>query len=859
MPFMDDIRRRLAAIDRQLASRTAGYHQQLTATTPLLFCATGLILGILVQSAADAPVWIWLLLLAACAIFAAACFVFRKAPVFVRIDSLYAGAYLALVCFVAVGAVRLTSFYRPAENDIRRLVGDQRTLATLRGQIINEPYTNYRRNWAFSRFRFTDPSSSFYLQVREIDTVAGWTNASGRVRVQVDEPVMDLRAGDYVQLYCWLDRFSPATNPGQFDMAKYAERRAVFVGASVKMRKSIIVLTDGKGLWAKIKGAIRAAATEALVGDIAEAESSRGLLEALLLGYRGDIDTDTYNAFRRTGLLHFLSLSGMHVGILLGVIWWLGKTIGLLKRSRAAVCIVAICIFMCVVPPRAPTVRAVIIGLVYCLSFFFRRRPNHFNTLSLAAIILLLMRPTNLFDAGWQLSFASVLGILLFCRRLHFFLYEKIFGHLWFTDALKTRPFFWIVSRPGPYILQMFSTGLAAWLGGAGILLYHFYTINPLTSVWTVVAFPFVALILTVGFLKILLSFLLPSIAAGLGLIVTGLAEALIWVVEVIARLDISQILIGSVPLLLVLLYYALIMCGAFVYFRHPVIKQLLCGALAVIVIAWLGALKLQRTHRSDLRLTVLDVGHGQAIFAQLPGKENILFDAGSLNRADIGRRIVAAYLRYCSTARLDAIVISHNDIDHINGIPEIAESCNVDAIYANNVFFDKSDEWGTAAFLKETLLKQALAVVPLSVNYDAFERAGITVLWPSEESEQNSELSENDLSVVLLIEFGGRRVLLCSDIESLAQRELLRLSPHLRADIIIAPHHGSAKTAEHEFLQKLEPKIIVCSCGTTAYEKKRVIEPGSPVRTFYTARDGAMTIRITSSGRVTVERFVEP
>lgn len=373
------------------------------------------------------------------------------------------------------------------------------------------------------------------------------------------------------------------------------------------------------------------------------------------------------------------------------------------------------------------------------------------------------------------------------------------------------------------------------------------------------VAFPFVALILTVGFLKIVVSFLLPSIAAGLGLIATGLADALIWVVEVIARLDISQILIGCVPLLLVLLYYSLIMCGAFVYFRRPVIKKLLCGTLAVIVVGWLGILKLDRTYHRDLRVTVLDVGHGQTIFAQLPGKGNILFDAGSLNRADIGRRIVAAYLRYCGTARLDAIVISHNDIDHINGIPEIVESCNVDAIYANDLFFDKSDEWGTAAFLKETLLKQALDVVPLSVNYDAFERAGITVLWPSEESEQNSELNENDLSVVSLIEFGGRRVLLCSDIESLAQRELLRLFPHLRADVIIAPHHGSAKTAEHEFLQKLEPKILICSCGTTAYEKKRVIGPRGPARTFYTARDGAVRIRIAKNGDIKVDFFKMP
>jgi len=292
------------------------------------------------------------------------------------------------------------------------------------------------------------------------------------------------------------------------------------------------------------------------LGNVSPEEPSRGLLEALLLGYRGNIDSTTYRAFRKTGLLHFISLSGMHLGILVGIIWWLCKTAGLMKPARAVICIVAISIFLLIVPPRAPTLRAAIICCVFCVSFFFHRYSNPINTLSLAAIILLLIRPTQLFEAGWQLSFGTVLGILLFANRIHFFLYEKVASLPWRRERTEKKPFLRIFSKLGPYVLRLFSIGLAAWLGGAGILLYHFYTITPLASIWTVLVFPLVSTILVLGFLKIILFFLLPTLSAFFGIIVTLLSSSLIWIVKLIAHLDISEILIGQVPPALVILYY---------------------------------------------------------------------------------------------------------------------------------------------------------------------------------------------------------------------------------------------------------------------------------------------------------------
>jgi competence protein ComEC len=858
---MDDIQQKLKLIDKQLADGSfANLHKQIISTAPLLFAAVGLIVGILLQNTFDSSVSLWLILLALLVAITVFFFIIQQSfnhqsPI---TNQLYATAYLALACFVCLGAIRLAGFYHPKSNDIRNLVADKRKLATIRGIISTEPYTNDNHNWKFTKFSHTDPTSSFYLNIQEVKSIDGWTKVSGIVRVRVTERALDLKTGDYVQLYCWLDRFKKATNPGQFDVSQYLARKNVFIAASVKSQAGIEILRPPRrtqndrwsSVFRKIKRKLRETATQALLGNLSPENSGEGLLQALLLGYRGNIDSGTNRAFRKTGLLHFISLSGMHLGILMGIIWRLCKTAGLMKPARAIICIIALGIFLLIVPPRAPTLRAAVICFVFCVSFLFRRHSNPLNTLSLAAIILLLIRPTGLFEVGWQLSFASVLGILVFTERIENLIYEKITDWFRLKETLNTKGFLRIIPDPR----SLFAIGLAAWLGGAGILLYHFHTINPFTSIWTVFVFPFVVLILIVGYLKIILSFLLPTAALGLGVVVNGLSSLLIWVVERIASWhigswDISQILIGYVPLALIIFYYGFILFTAFIYFRRPLIKKVICTAMFLVIIVFLGVTKWQRTYRDNLILTTLDVGHGQAILAQLPGRANILFDAGSLHKRDVGRRIVAPFLNHIGINKIDAIVISHNDVDHINGIPEIAGYCRVGCVYANEAFFIdmQTEPYGTAKFLKDCLTEKGLKIKRLNEDLNLSSKASVKILWPSEQVCRNKELGDNDKSLVCLIEFAGAEILLCSDIEKFAQKKLMQLFPNLGADVVVVPHHGSAKTLETDFLESLEADILICSCSTSQYEKQQT----DKAKWLYTATGGAATVCIDEDGTV--------
>ncbi len=848
-PVMDEIKRKLELIDRQVTRRR--FHERAVSTCPLAFVAIGLCAGIILQSTLGVPVSGWLALIGLCAV--AAVLFFTVAQLY-HTNIKYVTAYLALICFACLGAIRLADYGRPKPNDIRNYVGDQRTLGTIRGLVATEPRINRYPDWRFAKFRHADPSTGFYLKLDQAKTAEGWRPAQGIIRAYVDEPVLDLQCGDKIQAYCWLDRFGPPTNPGQFDTAAYLARRNVYVGASIKSRAAIEVISSrSAGILAKLRAKIRNVAARALLGDADTQEPGHGLLQALLLGERRKIDRNTYLAFRKTGLLHFISLSGMHLGILIWLVWRVSGTAGLMKPARGIICAIAVVLFLLVVPPRAPTVRAAVIAWVFCASIFFRRHPNSLNTLSLAAIILLLIRPTQLFEAGWQLSFASVLGIILLTEQIEIL----IFGE----DQVVRQPTGILRVIPDPR--SLFAIGLAAWVGGAGVLLYHFHTINPFTSIWTVLVFPLVFAILVLGFLKMLLFFLLPTLSGLLGVAVGLLSDALVWVVGIIAKLDISEILIGQVSFVPVLGYYCVVVFVGYARFRRPLPKRLICTAILLPLVAYPGVLKYKRTYPENLIVTCLDVGHGQAILTQLPGGKNILFDAGSLHNSDIGARIVAPFLDYKGIGKIDAIVVSHNDTDHINGIPEIMESRKVGCVYdANDPFFDKADPWGTAACLKECLADHDLEIAPLGSDIRSGD-AVIKKLWPPEELVNAGDLSDNDRSLVSLIEYAGVKVLLCSDIEQFAQKQLLRMYPSLHADVIVVPHHGSTNTLDPTFLESLNAGILICSCDRTQYERSaagtgRGCRLADRAENFYTSRDGAVVVTVNDNGAIKADPFVK-
>ncbi len=837
---MDDIREKLNRIDELLAGSRQKLFEKTAISAPLLFCAIGLIAGIIIQNNFAVSVFIWLIALALVII---GLFAFSFISKIKLKHTSY--ALCTFACFICLGAIRLISFQQPESNDIRNLVGQERQLATIRGIILTEPHTE-ELQWQFAKFSHTDPRSSFYLKLQEIETTDGWGKVSGVVRVQVNERLLDLKAGDYIEVFCWLDRFKNATNPGQFDIAKYLARNNVFIAASVESRASMTLLKNhGTAAFTKIRRKLSRIATAKLLDSSNAYEQNQKLLLALVLGYRADIGTNVYMAFRKTGLLHFICLSGMNFGVVFLIIWWLCRRIGLLKPARAAVCTIASILFLLVIPYQAPAMRAAVMCFAFCASFFFNRHPNALNSLSLAALVLLLANPMQLYEIDWQLSFAAVLGILLLNNRINSFFYEKITSRSWVLYIPRTNSFFRIVSWFGILLLNVFSVSCAAWLATSGIMLYHFYAINILTTLWTIIVSPLITVVSFLGYIKMILALVLPTVASWLNPITFKLADWLIALVKFLAALDKTNILIGHVPLVFIVFCYASIFFAAFAHFRRPKMKIAMLSLMTLAIIIFLGAVKFQRTYHKNLVITCLDVGHGQAIIAQLPGGKTCLFDAGSQNLSDIGTRTIAPFLSYNGINKLDAIFISHGDIDHINGIPEVVKLCSVGAVYADETL--PKIQKSTVKFLNNWLSETGLEIQPLQNT----AITGIKIIWPNDSAHSDSKLSDNNKSVVTLIESANSKVLLCSDIEKAAQTNLLELFPNLEPDVVIVPHHGSLKTRLPGFLDALDADIFLYSCSERLLDSLKKSSQTSLSKSFYTCEDGAITISFDKNGTI--------
>lgn len=855
---MDEIRRKLALFEAQLSGQSL--HARLIGAAGLFLPAVGLIAGIVVQNALTAAhestglaTGARLDHALAIALSALLCLVMVYAHRRLRPA---VAAWGTMLCFVGLGAVRLTAYRSVPGNDVHHLVANERILATVRGRIITKP-VRVREDWCFAELTFADPPTFFYLELDQVKTSSGWVDASGVLRMQVGEPALDLEAGDTVQAYCWLHRFEKPTNPGQFNTAAHLARRNIYVGASVPSRQAIERHRERpRGLLRSVHVRIKNVVSEALLSIPRPLPDSHGLTAALLLGDRGHIDRNTYEAFRRTGLLHLISLSGMHLGIFAGLVWWLCRAAGLMKPGRAIACIVATAAFLSLVPARAPTIRAAVIVWVFCVAVLMRRRTSALNSLSMAAIILLLIRPTQVFEAGWQLSFTSIVGILAMTGPVEEVIHTLTRHRLEPNNSRTSLPAY-VIKWFGHSAVRLFAAGIAAWLGGAGILLYHFWTITPLTSLWTVLVFPLVLIILIVGFFKIVLAFLLPTLAALLGVLLTGVTDALVRIVTVVSRPEINTILIGRVAVGVVILYYGLVLFVRFGRVRRPLAKDGVCIALGVFLVVWVGGLKWSRTHRDCLQVTCLDVGHGQAIVARLPGTTTMLFDAGSLYRRDIGSRIVLPFLNSVGINRLEAIIISHGDIDHVNGIPEIVAGCKVCHVYACEPFFTRAQNDLTASLLVERLGEMGRVVEPLPRRFKTHQIT-IRALWPPEEPTCTTDMDNNNRSLVSLIEFGGIRTLLCSDIEQLAQQRLLVRYPNLKADVVAVPHHGSSVTLDGTFLPRLGPRVQMCSCDQKQYTRRATLAEIEDDGRCYTARNGAITVCVTPNGMVSTTTQIQ-
>jgi competence protein ComEC len=508
------------------------------------------------------------------------------------------------------------------------------------------------------------------------------------------------------------------------------------------------------------------------------------------------------------------------------------KAVRVPLRLRALLSMGLITFYAALAGGSASVVRAAVMADVYLLGLVLDREADSLNTLALSALGLLLWQPLCLFDVGFQLTFIATWAILVAVDQV----------------PLTSLPAPWRWAAT-PLVLS-----IAAFLGTIPILASTFYRISPVGILANLPIVPLSGLLTGAGMLFAVLATVIPQSLGWFAVLIGWLIDLLVGVAGWFARLPLASVTIfpPSVPMM-VCYYLAL---GAWVMATGQRWFRWLAYSAAVILVILISVRILPIFQNDRLRMTVLDVGQGDGIVLELPGKRTILIDGGGLfdDRFDIGEQVVVPFLLSRWIGHLDLVVLSHPHPDHLNGLQAVLRRFPVSEVWDSG----QRAAMPTYLWFEETLRWRRIPHKILQDGYltSEFAPVQIAVLHPSNVMLQGSKRGHfsdvNSNSLVLSVTYGNVTLLLPGDIEEEAERLLLERGADLQAQVLKVPHHGGRTSSSEPFLASVRPKIAVVSAGY----RNRFRHPHQETLDRYRAtaadlyrtdRDGAVTV--TSDG----------
>jgi len=702
---------------------------------------------------------------------------------------------------------------------------------------------------------------------------------SGTVRLQVKDCNRVFSYGDILKVSGLLIRPDTPGNPGAFNYRTYLEREGIHVVLLARGEDSLVKTGAGRinplvSAALAVKQKLAAAATHSL------APAQAAILNGIVFGSQGLIDQETRQAFSETGIVHILSVSGLHVGLVLGGLMGL---LGLFRAPPActAPLVTPVLLFYALMTGLNPAVlRATFMALLFVWAHHLGRDRDWPTTLALAALIILIWKPQQIFNPGFQLSFTATWGILYLGPLLAAGLARPLRG----LSESATR-----VAVPGlrgnpvqQGIPEKFvrvaalalAVPLAAQLATVPLVAWYYNLFSPVSLLANLLAAPLVGLILLLGILAAILGlFWLPL--AGVINASTGLfLDLFLSLVGMLQGLPGAVIYLPTPPVLLAAVWYGglFLVVGICSGAWGPAVLQrfknwtVVATALGLVLLLvwWLWTGEGQK-----LVVHFIDVGQGDCSLVQTPGGRNMLIDTGGwrdefLSGSGAGSQVVAPYLRRIGVRRLDVLVLTHPHEDHAGGAAYLVKNFPVSLALVPPAALPGGSGGASG---DETAEEIPAAFTALVKNMEAsgipVEAAGagdslaldsiidLKILSPGEMPA--SEATLNNISMVLKLTFKDRAFLFTGDVELEAQSKLLERGEELEADVLKMPHHGS-RTLLPELVQQVQPEIAVIQVGahnTFGHPAPSTLEllEHSGAAVYRTDLDGAVIIETDGYG----------
>ncbi|MBS3906380.1 MAG: ComEC/Rec2 family competence protein, partial [Syntrophaceae bacterium] len=544
---------------------------------------------------------------------------------------------------------------------------------------------------------------------------------------------------------------------------------------------------------------------------------------------------------------------------------------------------------------------ATIMVITFFLSIVFDRERHLLHTLALAAFLILLFSPPSLFDVSFQLSFLAVLSILYLAPRI----YRNLRGEeIYIPPEISWKQKIW------KYVNLSFIVTVVAILGTAPFVALHFNRVSLIGFLANLFIVPWVGfLIVPISLIASIFSFFFYPFASLLITVDQFLATLLFKVVAFFASVPFASIYLPTPSALEMILYYLLLYLGVHLrkgkkinpstfrpegrglpltraqaeglrvdperrFFTLPSktgfgaaewVKYLFVG-ICILLAADLAYWNLKDSFRKDLHVTFLDVGHGDSILVEFPKGKRMLIDGGGLHedRFDVGKNVIAPFLWKKKIQRIDTLVLTHPDPDHLKGLNFIASQFKIGRFWDTGLREDSE----FYLELEKTLQRRKIDRFPMNENIRSQVINGVEISFLNPPAGSAGPVRRqnpawlNNQSLVMRLRFKNIILLLTGDVEKESEERMVRKGYSLGAHILKVPHHGSSSSSSLIFLEKVKPDHAIISVGERTIGRlphPEVIERykrlGSKI--FRTDQHGAITL-VTDGEKIEIKTFLK-
>jgi len=761
-------------------------------------------------------------------------------------------SWVALSFFLFLGLFSMQSYFHPrhSPSHISRFIGFERIL--LEGTIDRSPQRTQSRT---------------QLLIKSHKIISGNRHISveGHLLLFLKEQNPQLHIGDRLRLLCRLHQPHGFRNPGVFSYERHLALERIHV---------VGFLSDDK-MWVKVGEGfknpilLKIESWRDHIRDFLEKEAtlpSSSIFQALVLGEQGNIPEEVRESFITTGIAHLLAISGDHLGIVallsFSLFLWVMKRSEFLllslsvKKWAAALTIPCLLLYTFIAGGGISVIRATIMVITFFLSIVFDRERHLLHTLALAAFLILLFSPPSLFDVSFQLSFLAVLSILYLVPRIYRDLRREEMN---IPPEISWKQKIW------KYVRLSFIVTVVAILGTAPFVALHFNRVSIIGFLANLFIVPWVGfLIVPITLIASIFSFFFYPFAGLLITVDQFLATILFKVVAFFASIPFASIYLPTPTALEMILYYLLLFL--WVHLRKgKKIKYLFVG-ICILLAADLAYWNLKDRLRKDLTLTFIDVGHGDSILVEFPKGKRMLIDGGGLHedRFDVGKNVIAPFLWKKKIQRIDTLVLTHPDPDHLKGLNFIASQFKIGRFWDNGLRGDSE----FYLELEKTLQRRKIDRFPLNENINSQMINGVEISFLNPPAGSAGPVRHrnpaylNNQSLVMRLRFKNIILLLTGDVEKEAEERMVRKGYPLGAHILKVPHHGSSSSSSLIFLEKVKPDHAIISGGERTIGRlphPEVIERykrlGSKI--FRTDKQGAITV-ITDGEKIEIKTFLK-